>query len=206
MNVKITQYLAADGSKFYNICHFHISHNTPCLPPKILHNLFPISPGCYSHPKRNWRQCLCKILGGKQGVVWGMWKRQIDHWPKNDTQHGSINMCTSLWYTTYNNMQMLSSGIPWNILIALCIFSVHTWAWRQVYIPGKYNWQWQRGNSMLYLVGEAHINYFLPGHRKVVNTINVTYTQHMMGILGVMPSSINSFLYISDWVYLLWHG
>ena len=40
----------------------------------------------------------------------------------------------------------------------------------------------------------------------MVNAINVTYTQHMMGILGVMPSSINSFLYISDWVYLLWHG
>ena len=31
-----------------SIHRFHIDHNAPCLPPKILHNreLFPISPGC----------------------------------------------------------------------------------------------------------------------------------------------------------------
>ena len=36
--------------------------------------LFLISPGHYSGPKRIWRQCLCKILGDKQVVVWEMCK------------------------------------------------------------------------------------------------------------------------------------
>ena len=38
------------------IHHFHIDHNVPCFPPP---------------PKLeigNWKQWLCKILGGKQGV------------------------------------------------------------------------------------------------------------------------------------------
>ena len=53
--------------KKWNTRHFHISHNTPYLPPKILHNLFFfISPGYYSCPKRNWKQCLCKILGANK--------------------------------------------------------------------------------------------------------------------------------------------
>ena len=54
------------------IRHLHISHNTPCLPPKILHNLLIfISPGYYSRPKRNWKQCLCKILRGQIRCILG---------------------------------------------------------------------------------------------------------------------------------------
>ena len=46
--------------------HLHISHNAPCFPPKILHDLFFfISPGYCSRPKRIWKQYLCKLLGGK---------------------------------------------------------------------------------------------------------------------------------------------
>ena len=45
-----------------SIRHFHIDHNEPCLPPKF----------CIT--RRNWKQWLCKILGGKQGALWSMWK------------------------------------------------------------------------------------------------------------------------------------
>ena len=59
------------------IRHLHISHNTPCLPPssprptlqtKILRNIFFffISSGYYSFPGRNWKQCMCKILGANK--------------------------------------------------------------------------------------------------------------------------------------------
>ena len=36
--------------------------------------MFPNSPGYYSRPKRNRKQWLCKVLGGKQGELWSMWK------------------------------------------------------------------------------------------------------------------------------------
>ena len=40
-----------------------------------LHKQFPIiTLGIYNPPKRTWKQYLCKILGGKQGVLWLMWK------------------------------------------------------------------------------------------------------------------------------------
>ena len=53
---------------------FTYDHNAPCLPPQknFTKPLFPISPGYYSLPKRNRRQWLCKILGGKQGALWSM--------------------------------------------------------------------------------------------------------------------------------------
>ena len=41
----------------------------------------------------------------------------------NNTQHGSINTCTSLWYTMMTIYAMLSSGIPWNILRVFCVFT-----------------------------------------------------------------------------------
>ena len=47
----------------YATCTSSIMHSL-CA-PKILHNLFFFtSPGYYSHPKRNWKQCLCKIWRG----------------------------------------------------------------------------------------------------------------------------------------------
>ena len=49
------------------IRHFHISHNAPYLSPQMLHKpLFFVSPGYYSLPKRNWKQCLCKIFVGNK--------------------------------------------------------------------------------------------------------------------------------------------
>ena len=42
--------------------HLHISHNTPCLPPKILHNLkFFIVLGLQLS-QENWRQCQLMFL------------------------------------------------------------------------------------------------------------------------------------------------
>ena len=48
------------------IRNFHISHNAPYLPPKILHNLcFSFLLGITAVPRKIQKQCLCKILGGK---------------------------------------------------------------------------------------------------------------------------------------------
>ena len=58
-----------------SIHHFHIDHNAPCLPPKLLHNY------CLRFlfgRLRNWKQKFCKILEGKQGSLWSMWKWWID--------------------------------------------------------------------------------------------------------------------------------
>ena len=52
--------------------HLHVSHKTTYLPPKILDNL------CFSFllgitARTNWKQCLCKILGGQiRCTMWGM--------------------------------------------------------------------------------------------------------------------------------------
>ena len=75
------------------IRHLHISHNTPYLPPKISHSLcFSFLLGITAVPReiennayaRFWGanevyygRCAsgkCNILGGKQGVLWLMWK------------------------------------------------------------------------------------------------------------------------------------
>ena len=51
---------------------FHINQNAPCVPPQILPNhchRFPLG-----RPRKNWKQWFCKILWGKQGVLWSMWK------------------------------------------------------------------------------------------------------------------------------------
>ena len=46
------------------ICASPIIHLV--CPPKILHNVsFFISPGYYSHSKRNWRQCVYKMFEGQ---------------------------------------------------------------------------------------------------------------------------------------------
>ena len=53
-----------DGN-FFSIRHFHIDHNAPCLPPKILHNLCLrfLLGRCNTLEKYNWKQWLCKIWG-----------------------------------------------------------------------------------------------------------------------------------------------
>ena len=49
----------------------HISCNTPCLSPQILQNFCLISPGYYSHLKKNWRQCVYKMFGGQTRCIMG---------------------------------------------------------------------------------------------------------------------------------------
>ena len=39
-------------------------------PPKFCKALFPVSLGNYNGPKRKQKQCLCKIWGDKQRVLW----------------------------------------------------------------------------------------------------------------------------------------
>ena len=52
-----------DKTLKYATFTFHIMHLI-CLPKFCIILVF-ISPGYYSRPKRNWKQCLCKILEGK---------------------------------------------------------------------------------------------------------------------------------------------
>ena len=54
------------------IGHFGNYHNTLPFPPQIEHKLwlFLFSLGTIVSPKRNWKQCLCKIWGDKQRVLW----------------------------------------------------------------------------------------------------------------------------------------
>ena len=74
-----------------SIHRFHIDHIAPCLPPKIWHNyclLISLEVGTTVVPRRNWKQWLCKLLGGKQGVLWSMsngeW--QVNSW-RADLRH-----------------------------------------------------------------------------------------------------------------------
>ena len=65
---------AVDNFEMKRIRHLHISHNTPCLPPsspphqkkKFASAFFLIFPGHYSFPRRNWKECLCKVLGANK--------------------------------------------------------------------------------------------------------------------------------------------
>ena len=52
----------------YDTCTYPIMHliPPPPLPLRFAWPLFFISPGCHSRPKRNWKQCLRKILGANK--------------------------------------------------------------------------------------------------------------------------------------------
>ena len=62
-------------TKISRIRHLHISHKAPFLPPplppapppKFWITFVFHSPGYYNRPKRNWKQCLCKIWAGWRG-------------------------------------------------------------------------------------------------------------------------------------------
>ena len=50
----------------------------PVYPPKILPiRCLRFSLGMNVISRRNWKQWLCKILGGRQRALWSMWKRWI---------------------------------------------------------------------------------------------------------------------------------
>ena len=53
-----------------NVHYFHINLNTPCLPPKICISTVSKFSWEDCNPKRNWKQCLCKTFGARQGVFW----------------------------------------------------------------------------------------------------------------------------------------
>ena len=53
-----------------NVHYFHINLTTPCLPPKICISTVSKFSWEDCNPKRNWKQCLCKTFGAKQGVFW----------------------------------------------------------------------------------------------------------------------------------------
>ena len=58
---------------YFLVHHFHIDHNVPCLPPKILYShCFQFFPGFYSHSTSNQRQWFCKIFGGKRGAYYDL--------------------------------------------------------------------------------------------------------------------------------------
>ena len=68
-------------------CIRHLHKQLVCPPPPPTHRhtphpnfakpLYPICLGSYSLPKRNWRQCVCRISGGKRGALWEMCKWRI---------------------------------------------------------------------------------------------------------------------------------
>ena len=53
-----------------NVHYFHINLNTPYLPPKICISTVSKFSWEDCNPKRNWKQCLRKTFGAKQGVFW----------------------------------------------------------------------------------------------------------------------------------------
>ena len=54
------------------ICHLHISHNTPCLPPKNFINIvFSFFYVWNTQEKKKRKKKLCKMLSGKQGIING---------------------------------------------------------------------------------------------------------------------------------------
>ena len=66
------------------LLHLHISHNAPYLPPpppKFCITFVFHSPGYYSRPKRNWKQCLCHFFwgGGRGGGLWGQIRCIMGH-------------------------------------------------------------------------------------------------------------------------------
>ena len=65
---QIIDLLTTDKSRYFAQPRPIIVNYLPSPPPekKIAYPLFFISPGYYSCPKRNWKQCLCKRLGWGQ--------------------------------------------------------------------------------------------------------------------------------------------
>ena len=79
MTVEICQTRLSERSKslffvlrgtLFVICISPVIHLVPPPPPNF----------AYSRPKRNWKQCLCTILGGKQYVFCKICKWQIPIW------------------------------------------------------------------------------------------------------------------------------
>ena len=57
-------------TKEHVICRLHISHNTPCLPPKTFINIVFSFFNVWNTQEKK-KQKLCKMLSGKQGIING---------------------------------------------------------------------------------------------------------------------------------------
>ena len=76
--VKIMSF-ARNYYRFFHIRNFNIDHNTSCLSPKILHIKL-----CFQFllrftilPREELKTMLMQNFGGKQGVLWSMWKLRM---------------------------------------------------------------------------------------------------------------------------------
>ena len=78
------------------IYHFHMDHNAPCFPPKILRNhaVFPIFPGYLSRSRRNRRHWLYKLVmkfSRHLNLAMLMWRKKISvaniTWRENLVTH-----------------------------------------------------------------------------------------------------------------------
>ena len=59
-------------------------------PSKVCITLILISPGYYGRPKRNQRQSLYKMFGGKNGVLWEMCKWRINFCVSANLRSGGV--------------------------------------------------------------------------------------------------------------------
>ena len=66
------------NSIYIAIHHFHRGHNAPNLPPKFYKNIVFNFSWVLTYRKKSQRQWLCKILGGKQGALWSLWKQWME--------------------------------------------------------------------------------------------------------------------------------
>ena len=77
------------------IHHLHISHNTPCLLPQILHNLcFSFLLGITALPREIENNASIKFRGKKKGAFWEMckWRMSSDFFTTRFTT-ASLKSC-----------------------------------------------------------------------------------------------------------------
>ena len=145
-----------DGYVTMTIHHLHISHNTPCLLSQILHNpLFFISSGYYSRPKRNWKQCLYKILRGQTRCILGYVQVTNEFWLfYNQIYHGLPQILR--WIRKQNKSHGRTS-------LVISAFQNHT---------SLYNTRsilWQSGITLAILTIEHSTSRMLPKGRSIMS-------------------------------------
>ena len=105
-----------------SISHFHVSHNAPPFRPQnFAQALFSISLRMDVIPRRNEKQRLCKILGGKLGALWQMWKwrlRATNYACKRGLVVRFSPLKDLAWTGEYGKFLLVESGIQnpglWN--------------------------------------------------------------------------------------------
>ena len=113
----------------------HISHYTPCLPHKTLHNLcFLVSPGYYSCSTRNKRQCSGKLIdgvGGQTRCIMG--HVQIENCM--ETTNENLHFDNRIWTVNDNNrwnVGLHANVISWTMLTVIfdCIRALKSLRYR----------------------------------------------------------------------------